>query len=182
MTGTFASTSRLTPSCRCSSVNRGQSPIDPQYTTAVIPADINCSPFLTIAAKSGSPSDVHGVMRAGTQPRKTFVFMIRIVFPEDQVSCQSIPVPNSRLAQLRCCSFEAVASSRRLLGPQPSLTRARYLSHFVTGRTFRVRQIATWRNNVSCCEYDVRNCDLRGLAESNESPCPTWVRSRARSA
>lgn len=56
---------------RCGSVSSGQSPIEPQYTTARIPAAINSRPLLAKAAKSGVPSSLHGVIRAGMHPRKT---------------------------------------------------------------------------------------------------------------
>ena len=61
----------LDPRRRCSPASNGQSPIDPQYTTPVIPASISRSAVATSASKSAVPSASHGVISAGRQPWNT---------------------------------------------------------------------------------------------------------------
>ena len=56
------------PSCRYSSVSNGQSPIEPQHTTARMLISISSRPLATRASKSGEPSGRQGVMRAGVHP------------------------------------------------------------------------------------------------------------------
>ena len=75
-TGTPASTRRSTPSIRSASVRSGQSPIDPQYTTALMPSEISFLPMRTSASKSGLRSSVQGVIRAGMQPEK----IVRVIW------------------------------------------------------------------------------------------------------
>ena len=48
--------------------------MEPQYTTDFMPALINCFPFSTRAFRSGLPFSLHGVIKAGMQPLKTFSF------------------------------------------------------------------------------------------------------------
>ena len=66
--------SRSTPRRRSSPDRSAQSPIDPQYTTPVIPAAINCPAVATSASWFTLPSPSHGVISAGRQPWNTFEF------------------------------------------------------------------------------------------------------------
>ena len=52
-TGTPALVRLSTPCMRCSSDKRGQSPIEPQYTTPDMPASTSSFPLRTNASKSG---------------------------------------------------------------------------------------------------------------------------------
>jgi hypothetical protein len=75
-----ASTKRRTPSCRWASVNSGHSPMEPQYTTALMPVWMSLAAVLTNSSKSGWPEASQGVIRAGMQPWKMLdvVFFMRL--------------------------------------------------------------------------------------------------------
>ncbi len=55
---------------RCASLSSGQSPMEPQYTTADIPCAISDVALRTSAGTSGVRSGLQGVMSAGITPEK----------------------------------------------------------------------------------------------------------------